>query len=152
MSGWRKIMEEHQKFLDTVLALIGQQLDKLKSRIAEGEKEIEAMHEYYWENYTEMDEYGYENFDNQQALLNQINANARQHNMHSRYKKMMDSPYFGRVDFIYEDEDEPETFYIGIGTFSPEKGSVPLIYDWRAPVLPWQSVQFVKKALISDAM
>ena len=127
-------MEEHQKFLDTVLALIGQQLDKLKSRIAEGEKEIEAMHEYYWENYTEMDEYGYENFDNQQALLNQINANARQHNMHSRYKKMMDSPYFGRVDFIYEDEDEPETFYIGIGTFSPEKGSVPLIYDWRAPV------------------
>ena len=100
-------MEEHQKFLDTVLALIGQQLDKLKSRIAEGEKEIEAMHEYYWENYTEMDEYGYENFDNQQALLNQINANARQHNMHSRYKKMMDSPYFGRVDFIYEDEDEP---------------------------------------------
>ena len=38
MSGWRKIMEEHQKFLDTVLALIGQHLDKLKSRIAEGEK------------------------------------------------------------------------------------------------------------------
>ncbi len=27
------------------------------------------MHEYYWENYTEMDQYGYENYDNQQALL-----------------------------------------------------------------------------------
>ena len=27
------------------------------------------MNEYYWENYTEMDEYGYENYDNQQALF-----------------------------------------------------------------------------------
>lgn len=127
-------MEDNQKFLDTVLELIRKQLSQLKDRIVEGEKEIEAMHEYYWENYTEMDEYGYENFDNQQALLNQINANAQQHSLHTRYKKMLDSPYFGRVDFVYEGEDGPETFYIGIGTFSPEKGSVPLIYDWRAPV------------------
>lgn len=33
------------------------------------------MHEYYWENYTEMDQYGYEDYDNQQALLQQVNAN-----------------------------------------------------------------------------
>ncbi len=127
-------MDKHQEFLTYVLDLIRQRLEKLRGQIAEGEKDIEAMHEYYWENYTEMDEYGYENFDNQQALLNQINANARQHGLHSRYKRMLDSPYFGRVDFRYEGEEEPETFYIGIGTFSPEKGSVPLIYDWRAPV------------------
>ena len=30
------------------------------------------MHEYYWENYTEMDQYGYENYDNQQALLHRL--------------------------------------------------------------------------------
>lgn len=59
--------------------------DKLETRIAhisqsilEGQKDIEGMHEYYWENYTEMDQYGYENFDNQQALLHQINANEQQ--------------------------------------------------------------------------
>lgn len=127
-------MEENQMFLNTVLELIRNRLSQLKSGIARGEREIEAMHEYYWENYTEMDEYGYENFDNQQALLNQINANAQQHSLHTRYKKMLDSPFFGRVDFVYEGEEEPESFYIGIGTFSPAKGSVPLIYDWRAPV------------------
>ena len=50
--------------------------DKLETRIAhisqsilEGQKDIEGMHEYYWENYTEMDQYGYENFDNQQRLF-----------------------------------------------------------------------------------
>ena len=115
--------------------------DKLKTRIAhisesilEGQKDIEGMHEYYWENYTEMDQYGYENFDNQQALLHQINANEQQIHLRKRFRKMLDSPFFGRVDFIFEGEDEPEIFYIGIGNFAEETGHTPLIYDWRAPV------------------
>ena len=68
--------------------------DKLKTRIAhisesilEGQKDIEGMHEYYWENYTEMDQYGYENFDNQQALLHQINANEQQIHLRKRFRK-----------------------------------------------------------------
>ena len=47
---------------------------------------------------------------------------------------MMDSPFFGRVDFCYEGEDEPEIFYIGIANLAEENGGLPLIYDWRAPV------------------
>ncbi|WP_455504340.1 HelD family protein [Blautia sp.] len=115
--------------------------DKLKTRIArigesilEGQKDIEGMHEYYWENYTEMDQYGYENFDNQQALLHQINANEQQIHLRKRFRKMLDSPFFGRVDFVFDGEDEPEVFYIGIGNFAEEAGHTPLIYDWRAPV------------------
>lgn len=115
--------------------------DKLKARIArisesilEGQRDIEGMHEYYWENYTEMDQYGYENFDNQQALLHQINANEQQIHLRKRFRKMLDSPFFGRVDFIFEGEDEPEIFYIGIGNFAEETGHTPLVYDWRAPV------------------
>ena len=127
-------MEENQKFLEDVLGKIRVRLAELEESMAAGQREVEAMHEYYWENYTEMDEYGYENFDNQQALLTQVNANAEKHSLHVRYKRLLDSPYFGRVDFIYEGEDEPEVFYIGIGSFSPKKGGVPLIYDWRAPV------------------
>ena len=127
-------MEENQKFLEDVLEKIQIRLTELEKSMEAGKREVEAMHEYYWENYTEMDEYGYENFDNRQALLTQVNANAEKHSLHVRYKRLMDSPYFGRVDFIYEGEDEPEIFYIGIGSFSPKKGGVPLIYDWRAPV------------------
>lgn len=116
-------------------------MEKLRARIREldeniefVQKDIEGMHEYYWENYTEMDQYGYENFDNSQALLTQINANQENLNMRRRLKKMLDSPFFGRVDFLYEGEDEAETFHIGIGNFSEKRGGLPLIYDWRAPV------------------
>ena len=87
--------------------------DKLETRIAhisqsilEGQKDIEGMHEYYWENYTEMDQYGYENFDNQQALLHQINANEQQIHLRKRFRKMLDSPFFGRVDFVFEGDEE----------------------------------------------
>ena len=98
------------------------------------QKDIAGMNEYYWENYTEMDQYGYENFDNQQALLQQVGANQENLKYRQRLRKMLDSPFFGSVEFVYEDEEEPEEFFIGIGNFAEARGKVPLIYDWRAPV------------------
>ena len=52
-------------------------------------------------------------------------------------KKMLNSPYFGRIDFI-EDEDgfplEAEAIYIGISTLRDEETDEFLVYDWRAPI------------------
>lgn len=109
-------------------------LAELSLALAEGQKEIDEMHEYYWENYTEMDEYGYENFDNQQALLHQINSNQEKLLLKQRFRKMLDSPFFGRVDFCYDGDEDAEIFYIGIGNFAESNGKMPLVYDWRAPV------------------
>ena len=33
---------------------------------------------------------------------------------------MLDAPFFGRVDFVFEDEEETQAFYIGIGNFGAE--------------------------------
>ena len=123
-----------REYLAYVIEKLENRIRQINLSIEEGQKEIEGMHEYYWENYTEMDQYGYENFDNQQALFGQISANEEQLKLKHRFRKMLDSPFFGRVDFLYEDEDEPETFYIGIGNFAEKTGQVPLVYDWRAPV------------------
>ena len=35
---------------------------------------------------------------------------------------------------MYDGDDEPEIFYIGIGNLSETAGHRPLVYDWRAPV------------------
>ena len=121
-------------FLEDVLEKLHKKMDELKADLTAGEQEIRQMHDYYWENYTEMDQYGYEDYDNQQALLHQVNANQEKLRMQQRIVRLMDAPFFGRVDFIYDGEDEPEPFYIGIGNFAPEAGMCPLIYDWRAPV------------------
>ena len=127
-------MTRGTEFLNEVTEKLRKKIREIGETIQTVRKDIEGMNEYYWENYTEMDQYGYENFDNQQALLAQVNANQENQRMKSRLLKMMDSPFFGSVDFVYAGEDEAETFYIGIGNFAEERGSVPLIYDWRAPV------------------
>ena len=122
------------KYLEQVKEKLKNRMDELNRQIAEGQKDIESMHEYYWENYTEMDQYGYEDFDNQQALLHQVNANQENLRMKHRLERMLDAPFFGRVDFLYDGEEDAETFYIGIGNFAEKAGMVPMIYDWRAPV------------------
>ena len=123
-----------REYLAHVTETLRYRITQLDDSIEAGQKEIEGMHEYYWENYTEMDQYGYENFDNQQALLHEINASNEKIELRRRFRKMMDSPFFGRVDFCYEGDDEPEIFYIGIANLAEENGGLPLIYDWRAPV------------------
>ena len=127
-------MSEGKRYLDKVTGQLKERIGEVRESILQGQKDIEGMHEYYWENYTEMDQYGYEDFDNQQALLHQVNANQEQQAYLHRLEKMLDSPFFGRVDFRYEGEEESEKFYIGIGNFSQKAGHMPLIYDWRAPV------------------
>ncbi len=52
-------------------------------------------------------------------------------------KKMIDSPYFGRIDFLEELPvltSMPEEIYIGIGSLNDPETGRNLIYDWRSPV------------------
>lgn len=128
------VKKDGKLFLAEVSDKLRDRLTKLVETLLAGQQEIENMHAYYWENYTEMDQYGYEDFDNQQALLHQINANNESQLLYQRFQKMADAPFFGRVDFLYDGDEEAEIFYIGIGNFAERTGAIPLIYDWRAPV------------------
>lgn len=127
-------MSKATQFLDIVEMKLQKKVKEIDGIIAAVKQDIHDMNDYYWENYTEMDEYGYENYDNQQALQVQVSANQENIRTRKRLEKMVDSPFFGSIDFVYEEEEVPETFYIGIGSFSEKAGRVPLIYDWRAPV------------------
>lgn len=127
-------MSRGTEFLIFVTEQLKRRIREINETIREVQKDISGMNEYYWENYAEMDQYGYENYDNRQALLGQVNAKQEHQKRRRRWMKMLDSPFFGSVDFLYDGEEEPETFYIGIGNFARERGDVPLIYDWRAPV------------------
>ena len=84
-------MAENSRYMDGTMFLkdvrekIRQRLEEIDQSLDEGQKEIENMHEYYWENYTEMDQYGYEDYDNQQALLHQVNSNQEKAKLKHRH-------------------------------------------------------------------
>jgi DNA helicase-2/ATP-dependent DNA helicase PcrA len=46
--------------------------------------------------------------------------------------KLLQSPYFGRIDF--DTNQAPLPIYIGIHTFFDEAERANLVYDWRAPI------------------
>lgn len=127
-------MSRGKDYLKYVTGELRDKIQEIEQTICDVQKDIAEMNEYYWENYTEMDQYGYENYDNQQALFTQVNASQEHQKRRNLWRKMLDSPFFGSVDFVYDGEEDSETFYIGIGNFARERGSLPLIYDWRAPV------------------
>ena len=95
-------MSSGTEFLKRVSTKINEKIREVEQEIEQGRQEIQDMNDYYWDNYTEMDQYGYENYDNQQALLHQVNANQEQQKMYRRLRRMQDSPFFARVDFQYE--------------------------------------------------
>jgi DNA helicase-2/ATP-dependent DNA helicase PcrA len=51
-----------------------------------------------------------------------------------RLRRLMESPYFGRIDFTMEGRTEPLPIYIGVHSFADGMTGTYLIYDWRAPV------------------
>ena len=53
----------------------------------------------------------------------------------NRLSKILDIPYFGRIDFKENRSDSKNIpIYIGIHTFFDIKSKRNLIYDWRAPI------------------
>lgn len=123
-----------EQYLSHVLTKLETAIAELEGRMEFRRSEIAKMQEYYWESYNEYDEFGYEKFDNDRLLKEEMDSHGELSKKYARYIKMKDSPYFAAVTFRYEGEDEEETYYIGIGDFSPSKADVPLVCDWRAPI------------------
>lgn len=49
-------------------------------------------------------------------------------------KKQLNSPYFARIDFKFQDEDEYENIYIGRSSLIDDDSSEIYVYDWRSPI------------------
>jgi DNA helicase-2/ATP-dependent DNA helicase PcrA len=49
-------------------------------------------------------------------------------------EKMIKTPYFARIDFKFDDEDDFEKVYIGVSSLIEEKTNEMYVYDWRSPL------------------
>ncbi|MGL5695288.1 MAG: RNA polymerase recycling motor HelD [Peptostreptococcaceae bacterium] len=67
------------------------------------------------------------------VMKNQKRSHEFNHKLAQKYEKMLDSPYFGRIDFLEEYESVAEKCYIGLSNLTDEDFDF-LVYDWRAPI------------------
>lgn len=103
--------------------------------------EAEALHGRIEDGYREAKRYQVayrgeidpaEAFQNELALAEVDRRAAQSHEAAAQLRKMLDAPYFARVDFAADGEGGPEAFYLGRFSFAVEGRTV--VSDWRSPV------------------
>lgn len=67
-------------------------------------------------------------------VLNKISEYELEANKILALKRMVDSPYFARIDFKAEDDSKFESVYIGLSSLKDDKTYEIYVYDWRAPI------------------
>lgn len=122
--------------------------NKLQARIAELEPEVAGLRDQaadirkrFWEEVT-INTSTQEDFEETFYSVQQQSAMlAERERVHNRLvhqwngmKRLLPSPYFGRVDFQEDDLNASEQIYIGVSSFVDKDGLNFLIYDWRSPV------------------
>ncbi|MEK3877288.1 RNA polymerase recycling motor HelD [Paenibacillus sp. FSL M7-0420] len=133
---WQKEQERVNgitKLLSTHIRLLSEELGLHRTDVVDMRKD-------FWEevtvNFSSPDDLGETSTSlRQQAQI--LNERERHHLQSSKslkkYKKLVVSPYFGRIDFSEAGDAAADTIYLGIGSLMEDNGTF-LIYDWRAPI------------------
>lgn len=128
-------MEEEIHLAKTLNLIEGQMESELENASLRKEEMIAFRREMYEETthysrdftrLTEMNQYLSE-------VKNQTENYTHTAGRVERYKRMIDSPYFGRFDF-QEEDFEREKIYIGLYNVIDAKTQDVWVYDWRAPI------------------
>ncbi len=124
-SDERKHLEEVQAKLKTALEQILRKIDSYFKEILEAKR-------YINENLAQLD--SAEKAANRVIVSDSVTLGENAVKERERLQKLLQSPYFGRIDFDSATGETAEVFYIGIHGFAEPLTSQHIIFDWRAPV------------------
>ena len=122
---------EESMYLDTIIEKLNDYLDTLDKKVKLYEDEFKESKKYLYENREDMD--AMEIFSNEKSISQIVSSGEFISKQKTKIESLINTPYFARIDFRYDDEDEIEKIYIGRNAFIDNFGDM-LIYDWRAPV------------------
>lgn len=132
--------KEEQQRVNGVTKLLSAHIRRLSEELGLHRSDVVDMRKDFWEevtvNFSSPDDLGETSTSlRQQSQI--LNERERHHLQSSKalkkYKKLLVSPYFGRIDFTEAPNGETEKIYLGIGSLMEDDGTF-LIYDWRAPI------------------
>lgn len=132
--------QEEQERVTGITRLLSGRIRLLSEELGLHRTDVVDMRKDFWEevtvNFSSPDDLGETSTSlRQQAQI--LNERERHHLQSSKalkkYKKLVVSPYFGRIDFKESADEQAERIYLGIGSLMEDDGTF-LIYDWRAPI------------------
>ena len=122
---------EENIHLNITIEKLNNYLKELDNKVKLYEAEFKESKKYLYENRRDMDTM--EIFSNEKSISQIVNSGDLILKQKIKIESLIDTPYFARIDFKYDGEDEVEKVYIGRSAFIDSFGDM-LIYDWRAPI------------------
>lgn len=134
---WKQ--EQHR--VKEVVGKIEKHMDTLEQYASASMKDVVQIRKHFWDDVTVNVDNAKEAVETaasikQQAELLSEREQSHRHayNQLKGLKRLQQSPYFGRIDFIEDGESSGESIYLGIHSFYDESTEQFLVYDWRAPI------------------
>lgn len=129
---FNKTEAEERVWLADVIEKLEDAFQAVNETVTKAANELQAQKKYLYENKTGMDaaeKASLKQTVNMQALTGEAAVAYKK-----RLLKLIETPYFGRIDFRETGSVKAEPIYVGIHSFFDEKENENLIHDWRAPV------------------
>lgn len=124
--------KQEKEYLKQVIETINATIDSTDKSVKEHVDTLQEYKDYLWSN-KDIDPHEIRSM--RESILNHFARGENVIDKRRRLSKILDIPYFGRIDFREEKEGSEITpIYIGIHTFYDFINKRCLIYDWRAPI------------------
>lgn len=136
MSDYNEVLEREKQYLKEVIEFLNEQIASSGELVAKQKSELVALRkEMFADGISTVDDY------DRNIEISQYHTMERMETVHyerkleklEKYRRILDKPYFGRIDFTEEDEDL-EKIYIGYQNVMKDGSYQVYVYDWRAPI------------------
>lgn len=137
MSEYKDKYIEEINYLKEIIDLINYKLEVETNSLENKKVDLITARKEMWENTTHSSA-DFDKVSDANQYLSALQAQTLSYsdtaNLVSRFEKMLDSPYFARIDFTEDGYDDTEKIYIGLFNLMDEETHDIKIYDWRAPI------------------
>lgn len=134
-------LTEEQARINNVTKKMEKDLIDLKKQTSSTKTDIVSIRKNFWEDVTVNLDDAVEAGETATSIKQQAEFLAEKEHRHKHldrdYKnltRLVESPYFARIDFTEEGEEEVESIYLGVASYIDRNTDEFLVYDWRAPI------------------
>ncbi|WP_163971443.1 RNA polymerase recycling motor HelD [Oceanobacillus halotolerans] len=139
MSNDERVAEQDR--VNRVVKEIDQKAEALIEKSKGFKESVIDLRKTFWDDVTVNLDEPDDVIETQASIKQQAELLIQQETVHGKIdqqlktlKRLKDSPYFGRIDFRENGEENAEKIYIGIASLMDQQEENFLIYDWRAPI------------------
>ncbi|WP_413775093.1 RNA polymerase recycling motor HelD [Gracilibacillus pellucidus] len=136
-----KEWQQEKERVTEVVDEIKRKMISLQSRAKDLREDVIDIRREFWEDVTVNIEEMDDKIETEASIKQQqefLSERERSHGQVSErldiLRRLEDKPYFGRIDFLEDGQEEEKNIYIGLASVLDKEEEDFLVYDWRAPI------------------